>query len=67
MVRQIARDFGVAYLGCDFISEDISVTPGVIIEVNPDAGIRIHEHPTRGRPRDVSGAILDLLFPETQG
>lgn len=61
----IARDFDCGVLGIDFLSEDISKTPGKIIELNPSPGLRMHLSPTLGTPRDVTGAILDMLFPET--
>jgi cyanophycin synthetase len=35
----------------------------VIIEVNAAPGIRMHTHPVEGKPREVAGAILDMLYP----
>jgi cyanophycin synthetase len=34
-----------------------------VIEVNASPGIRMHTHPDNGTPRDVPGAILDMLYP----
>ena len=66
IARRIAREFDVALLGVDFISEDIAIRPGKIIELNPHAGITLHHQPTFGKPRNVAGAIVDVLFPDTR-
>jgi cyanophycin synthetase len=53
--------------GLDVLTADISVpfrdNGAVIIEVNASPGIRMHTHPDTGTPRDVPGAILDMLYP----
>jgi cyanophycin synthetase len=58
---------GLDIAGLDVITPDISVPFGengaVIIEINAAPGIRMHEHPSEGRPRHVAAAILDMLFP----
>jgi cyanophycin synthetase len=47
------------------VHEDIAdpTKKGGIIEVNAAPGIRMHLFPTQGKPRDVGGAILEVLYP----
>jgi cyanophycin synthetase len=58
---------GLDVAGLDVLTPDIGVpfreNGAVIIEVNASPGIRMHTHPDRGVPRDVPGAILDMLYP----
>ena len=58
---------GLDVAGLDVLTPDISVpfseNGAVVIEVNASPGIRMHTHPDRGTPRDVPGAILDMLYP----
>ena len=58
---------GLDVAGLDVLTPDISVpfseSGAVVIEVNASPGIRMHTHPDRGTPRDVPGAILDMLYP----
>ena len=58
---------GLDIAGLDVLTPDIGVpfkeNGAVIIEVNAVPGIRMHTHPASGRPRNVGGAILDMLFP----
>jgi cyanophycin synthetase len=58
---------GLDIAGLDVLTPDISVpfeeNGAVIIEINAAPGIRMHEHPSEGRPRHVAAAILDMLFP----
>jgi cyanophycin synthetase len=58
---------GLDVAGLDVLTSDISVpfseNGAVVIEVNASPGIRMHTHPDRGTPRDVPGAILDMLYP----
>ncbi|HEX6645377.1 MAG TPA: cyanophycin synthetase [Gemmatimonadales bacterium] len=59
---------GLDIAGLDILTPDISVpfheNGAVIIEVNAAPGVRMHTHPAEGRPRNVAGAILDMLYPE---
>ncbi len=66
LARQIARRFDAPLLGIDLVCRDIRTEVGAIIELNPHAGLSIHLQPTRGQARDVAGALVDLLFPETK-
>lgn len=63
--REVAATFAAPVLGIDVISTDIAQTLGFIIELNPDAGILLHEAPTIGQPRPIAPLIIDMLFPET--
>jgi cyanophycin synthetase len=58
---------GLDIAGLDVLTPDISVpfheNGAVIIEVNAGPGIRMHTHPSEGKPRNVPAAILDMLYP----
>ena len=53
--------------GVDFLSPDITRSykdvGGAICEVNAAPGFRMHMAPSEGRPRDVAGKVIDMLFP----
>jgi cyanophycin synthetase len=36
---------------------------GAVIEVNACPGLRMHQSPAEGTPRDVAGAVIDSLYP----
>jgi cyanophycin synthetase len=58
---------GLDIAGLDVLTPDIAVpfreNGAVVIEVNASPGIRMHTHPDNGIPRDVPGAIIDMLYP----
>ena len=62
-VRALGLDIG----GVDFITTDITQSyrdiGGGICEVNAGPGFRMHVAPSEGKPRDVAGPVLDMLFP----
>ncbi|HEX5964186.1 MAG TPA: Mur ligase family protein, partial [Gemmatimonadales bacterium] len=62
-VKAIGLDVG----GVDFLSTDITESykdvGGAICEVNAAPGFRMHMAPSEGRPRDVGGPVMDMLFP----
>ncbi len=62
-VKAIGLDVG----GVDFLTPDIAVSykqnRGAICEVNAAPGFRMHVAPSEGKPRDVAGAVIDMLFP----
>jgi cyanophycin synthetase len=62
-----ANVIGLDIAGLDLLTPDITVpfqqNGAVIIEVNAAPGVRMHTHPVAGKPRDVGGAILDMLYP----
>lgn len=62
-VSAVGLDVG----GVDFLTDDISQSykdvGGAIAEVNAAPGFRMHVAPSEGKPRDVAGAVMDMLFP----
>jgi cyanophycin synthetase len=62
-VKAIGLDVG----GVDFLTTDITESykeiGGAICEVNAAPGFRMHMAPSDGRPRDVGGPVMDMLFP----
>lgn len=68
MCERAARVIGLDICGVDLIVPDIgrplpSDGGAGIVEVNAAPGIRMHHHPSSGKPRDVGAAIVDMLFP----
>ena len=61
---------GLDIAGIDVLSPDISVpfreNGAVIIEVNAAPGLRMHTHPTEGKPRNVGAPVVDMLYPPGQ-
>jgi cyanophycin synthetase len=66
-----ARTIGLDVAGIDIVCQDIAQPlrgqKGGIIEVNAAPGIRMHQYPSRGTPRDAGAAIVDALFGEDDG
>ena len=62
-----AAAVGLDIGGIDVMTRDISVpfreNGAVIIEVNAGPGIRMHTHPTEGKPRNVGAPIVEMLYP----
>jgi cyanophycin synthetase len=62
-IKAIGLDIG----GVDFLTRDITLSyreaGGAICEVNAGPGFRMHVAPSEGTPRDVGGAVVDMLFP----
>jgi cyanophycin synthetase len=62
-VQSVGLDVG----GVDFLTADISKSykevGGAIVEVNAAPGFRMHVAPSEGESRDVSGKVMDMLFP----
>ncbi len=58
---------GLDIAGIDVLTTDISVpfrdNDAVMLEVNAAPGIRMHTHPSEGRPRNVGAPMLDMLYP----
>lgn len=58
-----AKAIGLDICGIDICCSDIGKPiDGAIIEVNAAPGIRMHHYPYSGKSRNVSGAIIDMLF-----
>ncbi|MBQ5950441.1 cyanophycin synthetase [Massilia sp. ST3] len=66
-----ARTIGLDVAGIDIICRDIAQPlreqKGGIIEVNAAPGIRMHQYPSRGTPRDAGDAIVEALFGQCDG
>ncbi|HET6591289.1 MAG TPA: cyanophycin synthetase [Xanthomonadales bacterium] len=62
-IQAVGLDVG----GVDFLTPDITRSwkdvGGAIVEVNAAPGFRMHVAPSEGKPRDVSGKVMDMLFP----
>ncbi len=62
-IKAVGLDVG----GVDFLTDDITRSykeaGGAIVEVNAAPGFRMHVAPSEGAPRDVSGKVIDMLFP----
>ena len=67
LAQRVAKIVGLDITGIDIVTSDISrplrETEGVIVEVNAAPGFRMHVAPSIGIPRNVAGAVLDMLFP----
>lgn len=67
LAQRVAKIIGLDIAGIDIVTQDISrpiqEVGGVIVEVNAAPGFRMHVCPSRGIPRNVAGAVLDMLFP----
>ena len=68
MAVRAAKAIGLDVCGVDFITADVSQSyrevGGGICEVNAAPGFRMHVAPTEGKPRDVAGPVIDMLFPK---
>ncbi|HEY4597140.1 MAG TPA: acetate--CoA ligase family protein, partial [Thermoanaerobaculia bacterium] len=67
MAERAVKAIGLDVGGVDFVSTDISRSyrevGGAIVEINAAPGFRMHLAPTEGKPRDVAGPVIDMLFP----
>jgi cyanophycin synthetase len=67
MAERAVKAIGLDVGGVDFISPDVARSykevGGSIVEVNAAPGFRMHLAPTEGKPRDVAGPVIDMLFP----
>ena len=73
-IKQIAINAVKAIPDLFHCGVDIIVDPnkpveesGVVIELNPTAQIGGILFPTKGKARDIPGALIDYYFPETKG
>jgi len=68
MAIRAAKAIGLDVVGIDFITPDITESyrdvGGGVCEVNAAPGFRMHVAPTEGKPRDVAGPVMDMLFPK---
>jgi cyanophycin synthetase len=67
MAERAVKAIGLDVGGVDFLTSDITESykdiGGAICEINAAPGYRMHMAPSEGRPRDVAGPTLDMLFP----
>lgn len=67
MAERISQIIGLNVIGIDMITTDhkipLSNSNGGIIEVNAAPGFRMHLSPSEGKSRNVSEAVVDMLFP----
>jgi cyanophycin synthetase len=67
MAERAIKAVGLDVGGVDFLIDDITKSykdiGGAIVEVNAAPGFRMHVAPSEGTPRDVSGNVIDMLFP----
>nr|WP_229423191.1 cyanophycin synthetase [Telluria aromaticivorans] len=69
-VRAAAK-IGLDVAGIDIVCHDIALPldaqNGAVIEVNAAPGIRMHQYPSSGTPRDAGDAIVQGLMKESDG
>ncbi len=67
MAERAIMAVGLDVGGVDFLIDDITKSykdiGGAIVEVNAAPGFRMHVAPSEGQSRDVSGHVMDMLFP----
>jgi cyanophycin synthetase len=67
MCVRAARVIGMDVCGVDLVLRDIGapLTKGCggVIELNASPGLRMHLYPSEGQPRDVGGAIVEMMYP----
>jgi len=67
MAMRAVKAIGLDVGGVDFIAPDIADSyhdaGGAICEINAAPGFRMHVAPSEGKPRDVAGPVMDMLFP----
>jgi cyanophycin synthetase len=65
--ERISKIIGLDICGIDIMAENLteplSDTGGVILEVNAAPGFRMHIAPSEGLPRNVAGHVIDMLYP----
>ncbi|HEX8396579.1 MAG TPA: cyanophycin synthetase [Pyrinomonadaceae bacterium] len=67
LCERAARVINLDICGVDLVVENIAAPipkeKGGVIELNAAPGLRMHVHPSKGTPRDVGGAIVEMLYP----
>lgn len=67
MAQRISQIIGLNVIGIDIIADSLEKPlrngSSGVVEVNAAPGFRMHLNPTKGRPRNISSHIVDMLFP----
>jgi cyanophycin synthetase len=70
LCERAARVINLDICGVDLVLKDISQPmpkeKGGVIEMNAAPGLRMHAFPSEGKPRDIGGAIIEMLYPNGQ-
>jgi cyanophycin synthetase len=70
LAQRVVKIIGLDIAGLDVVTTDISrplrENDGVVVEVNAAPGFRMHVAPSAGIPRNVAGAVMDMLYPNEQ-
>ena len=65
--ERVSRIINLDIMGIDIVAPTLRIplheSGGGIVEVNAAPGLRMHLDPTHGKPRDIAGPIVDMLFP----
>ncbi len=65
--ERISKIIGLDICGIDIMAENLTEplteTGGVVLEVNAAPGFRMHIAPSEGLPRNVAGHVIDMLYP----
>ena len=66
--ERISKIIGLDICGIDIMAENLTEplteTGGVVLEVNAAPGFRMHIAPSEGLPRNVAGHVIDMLYPQ---
>jgi cyanophycin synthetase len=67
MCERAALMIGLDIAGIDILCPDLSrpilEVGGAVLEINAAPGFRMHLYPSEGKPRNVAGPVMDMLFP----
>lgn len=67
LAERISRIIGLDVCGIDImafnLTEALTISGGVVLEVNAAPGFRMHLSPTEGLPRNVAAPVIDMLYP----
>ncbi|KKQ45099.1 MAG: UDP-N-acetylmuramyl tripeptide synthase [Candidatus Nomurabacteria bacterium GW2011_GWC1_37_9] len=71
MLEKIAEVLDDPLIGVDFIMNDVSISwkdqpKSGVIECNSAPFIDLHHFPLVGTPRNVAGALWDIIYPESK-
>ena len=67
VAERISRVIGLDICGIDIMAQNLTQplteTGGVVLEVNAAPGFRMHLAPSEGLPRNVAAPVIDMLYP----